>query len=410
MGRVAKLLGAVGVGLRGLRYRPGRTTLAVVGVTLAVVLVVMLGGLGYGLTTTGDEAIGWIDRELWASSGPTAFAPGAVGGVENPIEDSHEVAMRMERVEGVSQAQALAFQSVYVSPDGEDFDTVVGVGGTGNGSTLVMRRGQSFSSSDVHYANGTYNGPMTHEVIVGPRLADRYNLSVNDTLHVGGTLASAREHEFRVIGVSNGFSQFLGTQTVALHLSELQTVSGTTGNDRASLIAISTKPDADVPVVKRRLERRFPDFDIRTNDEQVGAVIGDQGPILASATTLVVLAVISGTALILNVLSLLVAQQRNQFAALKAAGVSGRLLIVATLTQGLAVGLLGGTIGVSVVFPITQGVNRIVGDLTGFPNLIKIPLWLLGMGIVLAAVMGVLGSTAAGWRVSRLSPMAHLRR
>ena len=138
MGRVARLLGAVGVGLRGLRYRPGRTTLAVVGVTLAVVLVVMLGGLGYGLTTTGDEAIGWIDRELWASSGPTAFAPGAVGGVENPIEDSHVVAMRMERVEGVSQAQALAFQSVYVSPDGEDFDTVVGVGGTGNGTSLRM--------------------------------------------------------------------------------------------------------------------------------------------------------------------------------------------------------------------------------------------------------------------------------
>ncbi|MEF8863956.1 MAG: hypothetical protein V5A40_19735, partial [Haloarculaceae archaeon] len=133
MGRLARLLGAVGIGLRQLRYRPGRTTLAVLGVVLAVVLVVMLGGLGYGLTTTGDEAIDWLDRELWASSGPVAFAPGAVGGVENPIENSHEVAARMERVDGVAQAQALAFQAVYVSPDGGEFDTVVGVGGTGNG-------------------------------------------------------------------------------------------------------------------------------------------------------------------------------------------------------------------------------------------------------------------------------------
>ncbi|MEF8825474.1 MAG: ABC transporter permease, partial [Haloarculaceae archaeon] len=295
-------------------------------------------------------------------------------------------------------------------PDGGEFDTVVGVGGTGNGSSLRMWRGRAFSGGDVHYANGSYEGPMTHEVIVGPRLADRYNLSVNDTLHVGGTLASARENEFRVIGVSNGFSRFLGTQTVALHLSELQTVSGTTGNDRAAIIAISTDPGADVGAVQRRLERRFPDFVVRTNDEQVGAIIGDQGTILASAGTLVVLAVVAGVALVLNVLSLLVVQQREQFAALKTTGVSGRLLAVSTFAQGLVVGLLGGTIGVLVSVPATRGLNRVVADLTGFPNLIKLPPWLFATAIVLAVVMGVLGSTAAGWRVGRLSPMAHLQR
>ena len=384
--------------------------LAVVGVTLAVVLVVMLGGLGYGLTTTGDEAIDWLDRELWASSGPTAFAPGSVGGVENPIEDAHEMAERMERVEGVSRAQALAFQAVYVSPDGEEFDTVVGVGGTENGSGINVQAGRTFSTDDVHYADGTYGGPMTREVIVSPQLADRYNLSVNDTIHIGGTLASAREHEFRVIGISILFERFLGTPTVTLHLSELQQVSGTTGADRASIIAISTEPGTDVEVVQRRLERRFPEFEVRTNDEQVGAIIGGQGTVLASAATLVVLAVVSGTALVLNVLSLLVAQQREQFAALKAAGVSGRLLVVSTLVQGLVVGLLGGVFGVLVVGPATRGLNRIVADLTGFPDLIKIPPWLLVTGIVLAVVMGVLGSTVAGWRVGRLSPMAHLRR
>ena len=410
MGRVARILGAAGVGLRQLRHRPGRTTLAVLGVVLAVVLVVMLGGLGYGLTTTGDEAINWIDRDLWASSGPTTFAPGTVGGVATPIEDAHEVAAHMERVEGVTQAQALAFQAVYVSPDGKEFDTIVGVGGTGNGSSIRILQGQSFSSGDNHYANGTYQGPMTHEVIVGPRLADRYNLSVNDTLYIGGTLAAARGNEFTVIGISNGFSRFLGTPTVALHLSELQKVSGMTGNDRAALIAISTDPGVNPSIVERRLERRFPAFDVRTNDEQVGSIIGNQGSVLASAGTLVVLAVVAGIALILNVLSLLVAQQRNQFAALKAAGVSGRLLAVVTLTQGLVVGLLGGVLGILLSQPATVAVNHVVADLTGFPDLIKIPPWLFAIGILLAVVMGVLGSSIAGWRVSRLSPLAHLQR
>jgi putative ABC transport system permease protein len=405
-----RLRGAVGVGLSGLSYRRGRAALAVAGVALAVLLVVLLAGLGYGLTTTGGQAIDWLDRDLWATAGPVAFAPGAVGGVENPVEDAHAVAAEMERVEGVAEVQALAFQAVYVSPDGANFDTVVGVGGTGSGDTIVVQEGRSFSSVDVHYANGTYEGPMTHEVIVGPRLAERYGLEPGDTLHVGGTLAAARENEFEVVGVSNTFSRFLGTPTVALHLSELQEVSGGTGNDRAAILAVSLEEGTDPAVVERRIERAFPRFSVRTNDEQVGAVIGDQGPVLAAAATLVALAVVAGVALVTNVLALLVAQQRERFAALKAAGVSGRLLAVAVLSQGLVVGLLGGALGLALAIPAKTALNRIVADLAGFSDLVATPSWLLGGALVLAAVVGIGGSTVAGWRVSRISPLAHLRR
>lgn len=405
-----RLRGAVGIGLSGLRYRYGRATLAVVGIALAVLLVVLLSGLGYGLTTTGGQAIDWLDRDLWATTGPVAFAPGAVGGVENPVEDSHRVAVEMERVEGVTAVEALAFQAVYVSTDGETFDTVVGVGGTGSGDTLAIQRGETFSDGDVHYANGTYEGPMTYEVLVGPRLAERYGLEPGDTLHVGGTLAAARENEFRVVGISNTFSRFLGTPTVALQLSELQEVSGGTGNDRAAILAISIADGEDPAVVERRIERAFPEFEVRTNDEQVGAVIGNQGPVLAAATTLVALAVVAGIALVTNVLALLVAQQRERFAALKAAGVSGRLLAIAVLSQGLVVGLLGGALGLVLALPASTLLNRVVADLSGFPDLLATPPWLLAGSVALAAVVGLGGSTVAGWRVSRLSPLAHLRR
>ncbi|MEF8841313.1 MAG: ABC transporter permease [Haloarculaceae archaeon] len=405
-----RLRGAVGVGLSGLRHRRGRAALAVVGIALAVLLVVLLSGLGYGLTTTGGQAIDWLDRDLWATTGPVAFAPGAVGGVENPVEDAHLVADRMGRVEGTSEVQALAFQAVYVGTDGEEFDTVVGVGGTGSGDTIVVDRGRTFSGGDVHYANGTYEGPMTGEAIVGPRLAERYGLEPDDTLHVGGTLAAARENEFRVVGVSNTFTRFLGTPTVALHLSELQEVSGGTGSDRAAILAVTLEDGADPAAVERRIEREFPRFDVRTNDEQVGAVIGNQGPVLAAATTLVALAVVAGAALVTNVLALLVAQQRERFAALKAAGVSGRLLAVTVLAQGLVVGLLGGALGLALALPAASLLNGIVADLAGFSGLLATPPWLLAGALILAAVVGVGGSTVAGWRVSRLSPLAHLRR
>jgi putative ABC transport system permease protein len=212
------------------------------------------------------------------------------------------------------------------------------------------------------------------------------------------------------VGVSNTFSRFLGTPTVALHLSELQEVSGGTGNDRAAILAVSLEEGTDPAVVERRIERAFPRFSVRTNDEQVGAVIGDQGPVLAAAATLVALAVVAGVALVTNVLALLVAQQRERFAALKAAGVSGRLLAVAVLSQGLVVGLLGGALGLALAIPAKTALNRIVADLAGFSDLVATPSWLLGGALVLAAVVGIGGSTVAGWRVSRISPLAHLRR
>lgn len=69
-----------------------------------------------------------------------------------------------------------------------------------------------------------------------------------------------------------------------------------------------------------------------------------------------------------------------------------------------------GAIGVLVSGSATEAINRVVADLTGFPNLIKIPLWLSATGLLLAVAMGTLGSAVAGWRVGRLSPLAHLQR
>lgn len=403
-----RLRAALGLAGAQVRYYRVRTLLAVLGVAVAVLLVVLLGGLGYGMVTTGDEAIAWLDADLWATSGPVALAPGSVGGVENPIHDAHALSRDLETRPRVQNAQPLAFQTVYVSPDGEDFDTIVGVGGGGTGSGIGITGGRGFNRSDVHYANGTYDGPMTHEVIVDERTAERYNLSVGETLHVGATLAAAREHEFTVVGTTRTFQTFLGVPTVAMHLSELQEVSGTTGTDPASLLAIRLAPTADTTAVQRDLERTYPSVDVRTNDQQVQAIIGGHATVIAGAITLVGLAVVVGVVLVVNVLALLVYQQRDQLAALKAAGVSGRTLLAVVTVQGALIGLLGGVSGLAAT-PIAVGLlNDAVGHLTGFSKLITTPAWLLATGLGLALVMGVLGASVAGWRVVRLGPLNHL--
>lgn len=399
------------VGLAGAQLRFYRlpSALAVAGVALAVLLMVLLTGLGHGVTTAGTEGLDWLDQDLWVSAGPIEVAPGAVGGVKNPLLDAHTTADRIAARDDVRRAEALAFQAVYVSPNTSAFVTVVGVGGTGNSSSINLHEGPGFHEPDVHYANGTYAGPMTHEVIIDERTAAMFDVAVGDSLYIGGTIATAREHRFEVVGISPTFSTFLGTATVTLHLSELQTLTGTTGTDPASLIAVSTAPNADREAVAADLEREYPGYSVRSNREQLRAVLGRQSSVLASAVALVVVALLVGTALVVNVLGLLVHHQRTELAALRAAGVRSRTLLGVVGGQAVAIGLLGGGLGLLAAPAVASLLNPALADLAGFPKLVKLPWWILTGGGMLAFLTGVTGAVVAAWSIGRLSPVEYLR-
>jgi putative ABC transport system permease protein len=195
-----------------------------------------------------------------------------------------------------------------------------------------------------------------------------------------------------------------------MHLSELQEVSGTTRSDRASIIGVSLANGHGTAAAKPALERAHPEFQFRTNDEQVSAIIGRQASVLAGAGTLVLLAVAAGIALVLNTLALLVYHQREALAAMKAVGVRGQTLGVLVGTQGVLFGLAGGLVGCALVPLLVDVVNGLVADLTGFTELIRTPLWLYGAGLGLALSMGLLGSLVAGWRAASIDPLRTLAR
>lgn len=393
-----------------LRHYPGRTALAALGVALAVLLMTLMVGLSEGATTAGTDALQWIDRDLWMSTGNLELAPGAVGGVRNQLTDSHAVTAEIAARDDVASAGALSFQAVYASRTGDDpdsFRTVVGVGATdtGNASKLNVRDGLGFSGGDSHYANGSYDGPRSEEIVIDERTAASLNVSVNDTIHVGGTIANARE--YRVVGISPTFSTFLGTDTVTLQLSELQALTGGTASDAASIIAITLADGADPEEVEAALESEY-GYEVRTNREQLRAFVGSNTGLVVGVAALSIVAVVAGVVLVVNVLATLVAHQRRELAALRAVGVSTPTLVGAVLGQGFGIGLLGSAAGVGLAPIAAGGLNAVVADLTGFSELVRTPLWILAGGATLALFMGTLGAAVAAWRVVRTDPLAHL--
>ncbi|WP_265111020.1 ABC transporter permease [Halosolutus halophilus] len=391
---------AGGLTLAQLRHHRLRLGLAIIGVALAVLATTLLAGAGVGVLETGERQFEAADRDLWVTAGETRLTTTGGGGFENSLHDSRTVAREMETYDGVANAAPLAFETVYVGTDDGEFETFVGTGVPGGGSAVQVTSGEGLSG-DPHYANGTYEGTMTNELLLDEETARALNVSVGDTLHVGGSLAVARNTEFTVVGISPTFERMLGAPTVTMPLSELHQVTGTTRTEPATFITITVEDDAAVDAVHRDLATAYPEYEIRSNQEQLEAVLQEQVLVLAAGGALVLLAVGAGVALTVSLLSLVVFQQRREFAALRAQGISAPLLIATVIGQGLTIGLLGGLVGLALTPPGIGVLNQLAAAVVGFDDLVRTADFIYASGITIAVVIGTIAAAIAGWRLGR---------
>ncbi|WP_137286139.1 ABC transporter permease [Halorussus salinisoli] len=403
---MSRLRVAVSVAAAQLRHDRARTVLAVVGIAVAVLSTTLLASLGYGVFETGQQKFDSSGRDLWVTGGSLSQGPGGFG---TSILDSHEVARDVESREGVKSAVPMAFRAVYVGNGSGEMRTLVGVGVPGAGPFVSYEEGE-LPHGDGHYENGTYEGKMYHEIVIDPRTAEMLDVGVNDTIYVGGSVESARNHEFEVTGISSTFSSFLGAPTVTTYLSELQEVTGTTGTDKATFITVDLADDANESAMEQELQRAYPDYNIRTNDEQMRSILQHNAVVIAVGAALVVLAVVAGFALTLNVLSIVVFQQKEELAALTALGVSSKTLVGMVAAQGVLLGALGGLLGVAVTPPFVVGLNFVAAEIVGFEGLVQAPGSVLVLGATIALVIGTLAAAVAGWRTLRTVGIDQLSR
>jgi len=396
-----------GLTLSQLTHDRTRTMLAVLGIAFAVLSTTLLASVGYGVVETGQQKFETSGRDLWVTGGPVQLAPGSVGGFRNSITGAHTISDEIRAREDVNTATPMAFQTLYVGTNSDELETLVGVGVTGSASqgAVQLTAGEGFPGGDQHYAGGAYDGPMSQKVIIGPRTADLLNVSVNDTLYVGGTVTGAKQNPVTVVGISPTFNRFLGAPTVVVPLSELQELTGTTRTDRATMVTIDLADSADTAVAEREIQAMYPNYDVRTNREQLEAVLAQQAVVLASGLVLVILAIVAGTVLTVNLLALLVYQQQTELAAMKALGVSSTVLVGMAAGQGLALGMLGGALGLALTPIAGSGLNLLALQLVGFEGLVQTPQVVFGIGGLIAVVIGTLGAIVAGWRVGRLEPI-----
>lgn len=395
-----------GLAWKQLAHDRLRTLIAICGVAIAVLSITLLAGTGLGVIAVGEQQFEAADRDLWMTGGSFELSAAGGGGFANSIHDSHEVAADISDRDGVRTAVPMAFQTVYVGTDEDQLEPMVGTGAPTESPLVSIADGEPFSNREPHYAGGSYDGPMSHEVIIDKQTADTYDVDIGDTLHIGGSLAAARNNEFEVVGISPTFARFLGAPTVTVPLSELQTITGTSGTDSATLITISLEDDATLEEVQADIEAAYPEYEVQTNREQLRSVAAQQATLIAGAVVLVALALLTGTALTSSLLALFVHQHRTEFATLSALGVSRQTISGIVVAQSLVITFSGWIFGIGATVPSIALLNKVGEVLVGFDSLVVIEMWVLLVSGGIAIGIGIFASVVALWRLPHGSQLS----
>ncbi|MFC6718332.1 ABC transporter permease [Natrialbaceae archaeon GCM10025810] len=406
-GIAARARAVVGLAVAQLRRSPGRTALTVLAVALAVLSVTLLASLGVGVIETGERGMADAGQDIWISSDPIDPAS---SGPENPIADAHGVSADIAERDDVSAAYPLSMHDVYVgteSTDPSEMERVPGVGVHRTHDGYDYEEGTGFET-DEEAAAESPSEPTTKEIVLDPATAEELGVSVGDTVVVGTSRQTAPETEFTVVGTSSHHSQYTGSQAATVPLTDLRALSGTSGTDRASFITVSVEDGEDPEAVSDDLSEEYPEYDVRTSDEQVDSLLGERPLVVASGLTLVGLAVVGGLVLTVNLLALVAYQQRDELAALRAIGLPRWLLAGTIGVQGLVIGLLGGLVALGATPFLTAGLNRLAASTVGFEHLLRTPLEVYVAGFVLAVVVGTIVALAVGWRAARYATLEHL--
>jgi putative ABC transport system permease protein len=259
---------------------------------------------------------------------------------------------------------------------------------------------------------GRWYLPGEHDAVaVSSDLAAAQHISLGETIEVD--LGHNNKRSFRVVGIVVDNAIFLGSATTAKVFIPVDTVGRLLNRlEQANLFAIGTTDHAPqrVDAVLANLEAKYrrlgPISDAAHREFASGL---EQTRILTLGLGIMVVLVGVGSGLgVVNTLTLSVAERRREIGVLRALGAGDLHLILAFLAEGVALGGIGGVLGLAAgyiagVFFVAR-MERLL-----FQMPFVFPADLIPYGLVFAIVLAALASLGPAWAASRLPAGETLR-
>ena len=399
--RLRSLLGVAVARVAGrLRIAPQRVLLSLLGVALAIGLMVAVTGISLGLASESVVQSDGVDYWIVPEQAGVESIAISTGGPR--LGDVHATSREIASDPRVDYATPVLLELVPVrdATTGErKYVLAAGIVPEAGQRVLGLPAG-ALEPGDPHYANGSYDGPLTNEIVLNYAAATVTNTSAGDRLALAGANRS-----MSVVNVSAGTTDTaVGNVPVALvHLSELQTLTGGTSGDTADQLLVGTSD----PSVRESLEGRYPRTTVVTRSGLSAQQVSTSNLPLAVAVAALVAAVVVGVLFVTTLMGLEVSADREQMGALVAIGYSRRSLSVLVAAETVVVSLIGGALGIGVGL-LGIGLSNALGQqLFGVETVSIFQPRLAGYALAVSVLIGFVGAIYPVW-LSRRSDVVEV--
>jgi putative ABC transport system permease protein len=382
----------------GLRRRPARSAATALGIGLATGLVVLLLALSSGITVSSTQLAAESGVDLLATSANSSL----LGASFPPIPAAHALAGAAERADpnvataspwllgDLVYANASLYASVNASPGGGSVPpgwapTSGGVVGwipelNAGLNTPSLRQGSGLpGGADAHYANGSYDGPASHAIVLDDGLAQLLGVAVGAPVWLSpsspsgpGELAAwfGNATEFRVAGISTAFWLVPSAHLAFGYLSEVQSLLGPTATeeDAASLLLVHLHDPSDPERDRALLAAAFPALTVFTLAEILGAVESSVELYRTFGTLVGAIGVACAALFTTTVLLMSVDDRSREIALLRALGFGPGWIARETIDEALLLAGAGLAVGAPIGYLAAEAVDRFLrGLLPGLP-------------------------------------------
>jgi putative ABC transport system permease protein len=395
----------IGVSLKGLAGRKLRSVLT----ALAIVLgVAMISGT-YVLTDTIDKAFGNIFTSVYADTDAVVSGESLFGDEDEFVTPPSFDERLLDEISGLS---SVAQASGGIDDSAQLLDRDGDVIGGGGPPTLAFGAEPDDPFNPTELTAGSW-ADSEGEVVIDAATAQEENFAVGDRISI---VTRGPAQEFTISGTAQFPGQeSLGGATFAVFtLDEAQRLFDKEGQLDAISVAAAegVTPEQLVADIEPLLP---PNTQVRTGVQETEEAQQDieQFTNIISYILLAFgfIALFVGAFVIMNTLSITVAQRVREFATLRTIGASRRQILGSVILEALVIGAVASVIGLFLGLALAKGLTSLF-DAIGF-DLPKTGLVFAGRTIVVSLLAGILITLVAGLapaiRATRVPPIAAVR-
>ncbi|MBI4993970.1 ABC transporter permease [Candidatus Wolfebacteria bacterium] len=390
--------------LKGIRYRPIRSWLTILGIIIGIMLVVMIMSLSDGVKNAITKTLQMFGSDLiivrpGKESNPFAELIGGQKFKERDLAD-------LKKIEGIEFVIPMEVATLNIEYKGEKKSALFHAQNWQN-YIKVLEASQGFRLVEGQWPKSE----NAKEIILGNKAAQTL---FKEKVRVGDEII-VKTQRFKIAGYLTPIGEQMSDNVIYVSMDVFRDLTGNRGFAMAALIKI--KPDINIELISQAIKYQLAkqeavrEFSVLT-PEKAGMIISNVISIIELVLTIIALVSLAvGAVGITNTMYTSVLERTKQIGVMKAIGASNDSILSLFLIESGMIGLIGGILGIILGIVFAYFISLLaaylgVGGLFSFASIDFFGLFVI---LTITFITGIIAGVLPARQAAMMEPAEALR-